>query len=65
MAEDKEEPARKPARRAFELYEVDYSGGTVKLKNRKCPRCAKVMALHKTPRPRWACGGCNYTEYVR
>ncbi|MEM2906116.1 MAG: 30S ribosomal protein S27ae [Candidatus Bathyarchaeia archaeon] len=62
---NQERNEKKPPRRAAQLYEVDYARGTVKLKNRRCPRCSRVMAFHKAPRPRWACGGCNYTEYVR
>lgn len=65
MATNNERPERKTTRSVSELYDVDYARGTAKLKNRRCPRCAKVMAFHKAPRPRWACGGCNYTEYLR
>lgn len=46
------------------LYEFDYSKGTIKLKNKKCPRCGKIMAYHKSPVPRWHCGGCGYTEFL-
>ncbi|MEM1538259.1 MAG: 30S ribosomal protein S27ae [Candidatus Nezhaarchaeales archaeon] len=44
------------------LYEVDYEKGTIKLKNKTCPRCSKVMAKHAD---RWACGSCGYTEWVK
>jgi small subunit ribosomal protein S27Ae len=46
------------------LYEYDYDKGEIRLKNRKCPRCGKIMAHHQNP-PRWTCGGCGYTEYIR
>ncbi|MHC1564639.1 MAG: 30S ribosomal protein S27ae [Candidatus Hecatellaceae archaeon] len=48
----------------WQLYEYDYKTGDIKLKNRKCPRCGKTMAHHSNP-PRWTCGGCSYTEYIR
>ncbi|MCD6409830.1 MAG: 30S ribosomal protein S27ae [Candidatus Verstraetearchaeota archaeon] len=51
--------------KAWELYEYDYSTGTIKLKNRKCRRCGRVMAYHETPKPRWACGYCGFTEYIQ
>ncbi|MEM2217538.1 MAG: 30S ribosomal protein S27ae [Thermofilaceae archaeon] len=47
------------------IYEFDYSSGTVKLKNKKCPRCGSVMAYHKQPEERYHCGKCGYTEFVR
>lgn len=65
MAVNEEKPAKKPPRRISQLYELDFARGTAKLRNRRCPRCARIMAFHKATRPRWACGGCNYTEYVR
>ncbi len=46
-------------------YEVDASKASVKLGNRKCPRCGRVMAFHKEGKPRWHCGACNYTEFQR
>lgn len=46
-------------------YEVDASKALVKLRNRKCPRCGRVMAFHKEGKPRWHCGACNYTEFQR
>jgi len=59
-----EKPKEKGGRRgAWNLYKID--GGTAKLANKKCPRCGKVMAFHKEPQARWACGGCQYTEYVK
>jgi len=66
----KEEKAEKPKpkeekgkRGAWNLYKIE--GGTAKLTNKKCPRCGKVMAFHKEPQARWACGGCQYTEFAK
>lgn len=62
--DEKPKPKEKGGRRgAWNLYKID--GGTAKLANKKCPRCGKVMAFHKEPQARWACGGCQYTEYVK
>ena len=47
------------------LYEYDYEKGTIRLKNKICPKCGRVMAFHKQPVPRWHCGYCSYVEYVR
>jgi len=47
------------------LYEIDYEKGIIRLKNKVCPRCGRVMAFHKHPVPRWHCGYCGYVEYVR
>jgi len=47
------------------LYEYDYSTGKIRLKNKVCPKCGRVMAFHKHPVPRWHCGYCGYVEYVR
>jgi len=47
------------------LYEVDYNQGTIKPKNKKCSRCGRMMAKHMKPSPRWACGYCGYTEFIR
>ncbi len=46
------------------LYEYDYKTGKIRLKNRTCPKCGRVMAFHKKPVPRWHCGYCGYVEYV-
>ncbi len=46
------------------IYDYDYKSGKVTMKSKKCPRCSKIMAQHQTP-PRWSCGGCGYTEYMR
>lgn len=50
---------------AVKYYEVDASKTSVRLRNRKCPRCGRVMAFHKEAKPRWHCGACNYTEFQR
>ena len=47
------------------LYEYDYKTGTIKPRNRKCPKCDSFMAFHKYPVPRWHCGKCGYVEYAR
>lgn len=47
------------------LYEVDPQRGVAKLKNRVCPKCGRVMALHRHPVQRWHCGYCSYVEIVR
>ncbi len=47
------------------MYEYDYKTGTIKPKNKKCPRCGSYMALHKKPVPRWHCGQCGYTEFIQ
>lgn len=49
---------------AHKLYEYDYEKGTIKLKNRICPRCRSIMAHHFKPVERWHCGKCGYTEFV-
>ncbi|RLG76274.1 MAG: 30S ribosomal protein S27ae [Thermoprotei archaeon] len=46
------------------LYEYDYEKGTIRLKNRICPRCRSIMAHHLKPVERWHCGKCGYTEFV-
>ena len=46
------------------VYEYDYNTGTIKLKNKKCPRCGSIMARHLKPVERWHCGKCGYTEFV-
>ena len=60
MSEKKEPKARLSA-----LYEVDVQKGTVKLRNRKCPRCGNIMAYHKVPVERWTCGSCSFTDFVK
>lgn len=49
--------------RIWQLYEI--KNGKAYLKNRKCVRCGSIMAHHKQPVERWACGKCNYTEYIQ
>ena len=46
------------------VYEVDYEKWTIKLKNKKCPKCGSIMAHHVKPVERWHCGRCGYTEFV-
>jgi len=46
------------------LYEYDYKKGTIRLKNKVCPRCKSIMAHHLKPVERWHCGKCGYTEFV-
>jgi small subunit ribosomal protein S27Ae len=62
-----EKPPAKPrkSRNLGSLYEVDAEKSTIKLKNRKCPRCGNIMAFHKTPVERWTCGSCSFTDYVK
>ncbi len=57
--------AKKQKRFRSQLYEYDYNTGTIRLKNRVCPRCGSVMAFHKWPVPRWHCGKCSYTIFIR
>jgi len=45
-------------------YEYDYKTGKIRLKNKICPRCGRIMAFHKHPVPRWHCGYCNYTDFL-
>ena len=45
-------------------YEVDFDKWTIKLKNKKCPRCGSIMAHHLKPVERWHCGKCGYTEFA-
>ncbi|MGQ9542914.1 MAG: 30S ribosomal protein S27ae [Candidatus Bathyarchaeia archaeon] len=47
------------------LYDYSFEEGTIKLKNRKCPRCGNIMAHHKAPKQRWTCGSCRYTDYIK
>lgn len=56
---------KEPKSRLDTLYEVDSQKGTIKLKNRKCPRCGNIMAHHKTPVERWTCGSCSFTDFVK
>jgi len=66
VSEKKEVNEKKePKARLSSLYEVDGQKGTVKLKNRKCPRCGNIMAYHKAPVERWTCGSCSFTDFVK
>ena len=51
-------PAKKEmGYRVSKVYEV--GTGSIKLKNKKCPKCAVFLANHKD---RWTCGKCGYME---
>jgi len=56
---------RRPKARLGALYDVDADKGTIKLRNRKCPRCGSIMAFHKNPVQRWTCGSCSFTDFVK
>ncbi len=62
MSEEKEKVEKKEM--IGSLYNYDYDNNTIKLRNKKCPRCGNIMAHHKKPVERWMCGNCNYTEIV-
>ncbi|MEM2942855.1 MAG: 30S ribosomal protein S27ae [Candidatus Bathyarchaeia archaeon] len=47
------------------MYEYSYEKKTIRLRNKKCPRCGSIMAHHKMPIQRWTCGSCSFTEYVK
>ncbi|AEM38617.1 Ribosomal protein S27a [Pyrolobus fumarii 1A] len=53
------------------LYEYSYEKFEkgerpfIKPKNKKCPRCGSFMAYHKWPVPRWHCGKCGHTEFIK
>ncbi|MGQ9759105.1 MAG: 30S ribosomal protein S27ae [Candidatus Methanomethylicaceae archaeon] len=51
--------------RSAKIYELDYAQGIIKTKNKTCSRCGRFMAKHTKPTPRWACGYCGYTEFIR
>ena len=65
VSENKASEKKKPKARLGGLYEVDSVKGTIKLKNRKCPRCGNIMAYHKSPVERWTCGSCAFTDFVK
>jgi len=54
---------KKGEKKVHTYYEI--KGGKISRLLRKCPRCGSFMAQHKGPQPRWACGGCGYTEFVQ
>jgi small subunit ribosomal protein S27Ae len=60
-----EKEKKAPKARLAGLYDVDQQKGTIKLKNRKCPRCGNIMAYHKNPVERWTCGSCAFTDFVK
>jgi small subunit ribosomal protein S27Ae len=43
----------------------DISGNSLTRKLKKCPRCGVFMAHHTENNPRWTCGKCSYTEYLK
>ena len=47
------------------LYVIDTRSGTIKPKNRQCPRCGSTMGYHTAGGARWYCGKCHYTEFLR
>jgi small subunit ribosomal protein S27Ae len=51
--------------RLSRIYEYDLAKGTIRLRNRKCPRCGNIMAFHKAPVKRYTCGSCSFTDYVK
>jgi len=53
------------AARLSKVYEYDSEKGTIKLRNRKCPRCGNIMAYHKAPVRRYTCGSCSYTDFLK
>ncbi|MEM0366474.1 MAG: 30S ribosomal protein S27ae [Acidilobaceae archaeon] len=46
------------------VYIIDVEKGSIRLKNKKCPRCGSIMAHHMQPVERWHCGKCSYTEFI-
>ena len=65
MSESREKKPVKKRSSIGTLYDYSYENKTIKLKNRKCPRCGNVMAHHNNPKQRWTCGSCSYTDYVK
>ncbi|MEM3755360.1 MAG: 30S ribosomal protein S27ae [Candidatus Bathyarchaeia archaeon] len=51
--------------RARFVYDINFEKETIKLKNKKCPRCGSIMAFHKSPVERWTCGSCSYTDFIK
>ncbi|MFZ8824703.1 MAG: 30S ribosomal protein S27ae [Desulfurococcales archaeon] len=47
------------------LYIIDPSRGTIKPRNKLCPRCGSMMGYYKPGGERWYCGKCHYTEFIR
>ncbi len=46
------------------MYEIDLNTGSIRLKNKKCPRCGSIMGYYRAGGERWYCGKCRYTEFV-
>jgi len=65
LSQEKEKTPTKKKTGLGTLYEYSYEKKTIKLRNRKCPRCGSIMAHHKSPAQRWTCGSCSYTDYVK
>jgi small subunit ribosomal protein S27Ae len=65
MSEEKIKKDKVPVARLSKVYEVDSAKGTLKFRNRKCPRCGSIMAYHKNPVKRYTCGSCSYTDFVK
>ncbi|MBM1154361.1 30S ribosomal protein S27ae [archaeon] len=59
----KKEREKKEKRGVWCYYKIE--GDKLARINRKCPRCDSFMAFHRKPQPRWYCGKCHYTEWVR
>jgi len=64
MSEQKAEK-KDPEARLSKVYEYDFEKGTIKFRNRKCPRCGNIMAYHKAPVKRYTCGSCSYTDFSK
>jgi ubiquitin-small subunit ribosomal protein S27Ae len=57
---DRKDKVKKEGKKLSALY--DFSGDSIKRKNRNCPKCGPgmFMARHSD---RVVCGKCTYTEY--
>jgi small subunit ribosomal protein S27Ae len=64
-ANEKKEGKKELKIRLSSIYVLDQEKGTIKLKNRKCPRCGNIMAYHTKPVARWTCGSCSFTDFVK
>jgi ribosomal protein S27AE len=58
----RQDKVKKEERKICDYYTI--KEGKVYRRLKKCPRCGAFMALHKNNRPRWACGGCSYTQFI-
>ncbi|MEM3506404.1 MAG: 30S ribosomal protein S27ae [Candidatus Bathyarchaeia archaeon] len=61
----KEHKSEKMKARVRFVYDINFEKETIKLKNKKCPRCGSIMAFHKSPVERWTCGSCSYTDFIK